>query len=693
MSYRIRKDLNTYIKSSTMSWKIGRHALKRRTNLSTFMSTFSTIPLEYWIDLSASSKLILVAFGSPKPSFSYIVYDIKLILAPSLFNNTAEHLSFIVIVQASSSFPRTFSVEPLLFLFSIFKEKEWVTFVQHLMAEQQNGYAVLDRKLDTPYPMEVDTPSGEKGRSCISKSVDTGEVFRAFLGCGGEHSLVGHERRGPVRGKFIPQVISAVGKVVAGQASRERRGRGVRGWGSGGMGVGCGVGAKEGVVGGAGCSGGREVGGGGERRLGRLREACEQGGGAGSAWVVGTGGAVVGGETVWWERGGDVLVRGGGGVDLGKRCGLGGDVGGGAGCSWGSVSWGKCMWEGGGGRVWALYWWGAEGWRDVELGSLGERRVNGCGGAVEASGGVRLGWWGMDRHLLVLVGVGSYGLMGLAAGGGRCGACCGCGLWEGGVDGCSVLVEGDLAVMVGAGVTGCGVASERLKVWGGGVRRLCWRWEGLSGGGGRGWGWAGRSAGYCAWSRGVLPLANLGDVGGGRVWVECGGVGGRESRQRVRESCVEAGRTLRTTSLGTVANVQCYNCSEKGHYARNSPKPRIRDLKYFMKQMLLAKHDAAGVILTDEQNNFLFADASRMEEIKELSANICLMAINKPINIDSDVGPSYDSAFHSEVQTPSTSFVNPLFAKDNQEQKYPTQPKIINKSIGDDQIDSNIIFD
>ncbi|GJR52351.1 hypothetical protein Tco_1402872 [Tanacetum coccineum] len=48
--------------------------------------------------------------------------------------------------------------------------------------------------------------------------------------------------------------------------------------------------------------------------------------------------------------------------------------------------------------------------------------------------------------------------------------------------------------------------------------------------------------------------------------------------------------------------------------------PRVRDSKYFMKQMLLAKQDEAGVILIDEQNNFLFADASRMEEIEELSA-------------------------------------------------------------------------
>nr|GEV60336.1 hypothetical protein [Tanacetum cinerariifolium] len=123
----------------------------------------------------------------------------------------------------------------------------------------------------------------------------------------------------------------------------------------------------------------------------------------------------------------------------------------------------------------------------------------------------------------------------------------------------------------------------------------------------------------------------------------------------------------------------------KGHYARNYPKPRVRDSKYFMEQILLAKHDEAGVILTDEQNNFLFADASRMKEIEELSANICLMARIQPTNHSSDVGPSYDSAFVSEVQSSSIN--------ENEEQMYPTHTKIINSIIGDDQIDSNIIFD
>nr|GEW91491.1 hypothetical protein [Tanacetum cinerariifolium] len=99
---------------------------------------------------------------------------------------------------------------------------------------------------------------------------------------------------------------------------------------------------------------------------------------------------------------------------------------------------------------------------------------------------------------------------------------------------------------------------------------------------------------------------------------------------------------------GTAANVQCYNCSEKGHYARNCPKPRVRYLKYFMEQMLITKHDEPGVILTDEQNDFLFADASWMEEIKELNANLCLIARIQLANFDSDAGPSYNSTFLSE---------------------------------------------
>ncbi|GJS79545.1 hypothetical protein Tco_0729426 [Tanacetum coccineum] len=150
-----------------------------------------------------------------------------------------------------------------------------------------------------------------------------------------------------------------------------------------------------------------------------------------------------------------------------------------------------------------------------------------------------------------------------------------------------------------------------------------------------------------------------------------GNAGRNNRRAYVQEEIVEGSNTPNETG--------------NGHYARNYPKPRVRDSKYFMEQMLLAKQDEAGVILTDEQNDFLFADASRMEEIEELSANICLMARIQPADNTSDAGPSYDSAFISEVQSSSNN--------ENEEQMYPTHTKIINSTIGDDQIDSDIIFD
>nr|GEU62939.1 hypothetical protein [Tanacetum cinerariifolium] len=142
---------------------------------------------------------------------------------------------------------------------------------------------------------------------------------------------------------------------------------------------------------------------------------------------------------------------------------------------------------------------------------------------------------------------------------------------------------------------------------------------------------------------------------------------------------------IQSRNSGNTLTVQCYNCSRKGHYARNCPKPRVRDSKYFMEQMLLAKQDEARVILIDEQNDFLFADASKMEEIEDLCVNICLMARIQPTNHSFDVGPSYDSTFVTEVQSLSIS--------EYEEQMYPIHTKIISSTIGDDQIDSNIIFD
>ncbi|GJZ47846.1 retrovirus-related pol polyprotein from transposon TNT 1-94 [Tanacetum coccineum] len=136
-------------------------------------------------------------------------------------------------------------------------------------------------------------------------------------------------------------------------------------------------------------------------------------------------------------------------------------------------------------------------------------------------------------------------------------------------------------------------------------------------------------------------------VQGDRVNIQSrnyGNVGRNNRRAYVQEEVVEGmnatnetanvQRIVRTPTLDNTSTGQCYNCGGKGHYARNYPKPRVCDSKYFMEQMLLAKQDEAGVILIDEQNDFLFADASRMEEIEELTMSLHSAIDDDQINSD-----------------------------------------------------------
>ncbi|GJX99882.1 integrase, catalytic region, zinc finger, CCHC-type containing protein [Tanacetum coccineum] len=148
-------------------------------------------------------------------------------------------------------------------------------------------------------------------------------------------------------------------------------------------------------------------------------------------------------------------------------------------------------------------------------------------------------------------------------------------------------------------------------------------------------------------------------VQGDRVNIQSRNSGEAVEGMNATNETANVQRIVQTPTPGNTSTGQCYNCGGTGHYARNCPKPR---------------------------NDFLFADASRMEEIKELSANICLMARIQPTDQNSDDDePSYESAFLSEVQSSSIN--------ENDEQAYPTHTKIINSIIDDDQINSNIQFD
>ncbi|GJS67796.1 hypothetical protein Tco_0682361 [Tanacetum coccineum] len=104
-----------------------------------------------------------------------------------------------------------------------------------------------------------------------------------------------------------------------------------------------------------------------------------------------------------------------------------------------------------------------------------------------------------------------------------------------------------------------------------------------------------------------------------------------ENRKWLLKALEDGPYVLRNiTPTGNTSMGQCYNAVEKDIMLGIVPSQGFVIRSISLEQMLLAKQDEAGVILTDEQNDFLFADASRMEEIEELSANICLMARIQP---------------------------------------------------------------
>ncbi|GKD66913.1 reverse transcriptase domain-containing protein, partial [Tanacetum coccineum] len=60
-------------------------------------------------------------------------------------------------------------------------------------------------------------------------------------------------------------------------------------------------------------------------------------------------------------------------------------------------------------------------------------------------------------------------------------------------------------------------------------------------------------------------------------------------------------RASQTESNPGKPNVQCYNCNARGHYVHDCPQPKVRDLKFFREQMLLALKDEAGGNLKEEE--------------------------------------------------------------------------------------------
>ncbi|GJR35015.1 retrovirus-related pol polyprotein from transposon TNT 1-94, partial [Tanacetum coccineum] len=119
-------------------------------------------------------------------------------------------------------------------------------------------------------------------------------------------------------------------------------------------------------------------------------------------------------------------------------------------------------------------------------------------------------------------------------------------------------------------------------------------------------------------------------------------------------------RVPRTESNPGKANVQCYNCNEKGHYAHE-----------------------AGSNLNAEENDFMLDNSFGDETLEELTAAVIMMARIQPADDNAVTEPTYDAKAVSEVNDSHKAH----------EQMNHVKHKTIIHASDDDQIDSNIIFD
>ncbi|GJZ93059.1 retrotransposon protein, putative, ty1-copia subclass, partial [Tanacetum coccineum] len=87
--------------------------------------------------------------------------------------------------------------------------------------------------------------------------------------------------------------------------------------------------------------------------------------------------------------------------------------------------------------------------------------------------------------------------------------------------------------------------------------------------------------------------------------------------------------------------IQCFNCKEFGHFAKEGRKlKRVKDSTYHKEKMLLCKQVEKGVPLQAEQSDWL-ADTDEQTDEQELEAHYSFMAKIKEV-------PTVDSGTNTE---------------------------------------------
>ncbi|GJX26791.1 reverse transcriptase domain-containing protein [Tanacetum coccineum] len=143
--------------------------------------------------------------------------------------------------------------------------------------------------------------------------------------------------------------------------------------------------------------------------------------------------------------------------------------------------------------------------------------------------------------------------------------------------------------------------------------------------------------------------------------------------------------------------IRCYNCKGEGHMAKQcTTRKRVKYSEWFKDKILLAQAQEAGVILDEEQQDFL---ANSLEETDdycddETTSNAIFMANLYPVGSlnDDTVAPRYDSNTLSEVPHYDTYHDSDVLNSNIQELGYIENTVSNNESYDELTGNSNVIY-